>query len=203
MRTGSALGSVVVWLALCGCVAAFPGERLPRQSFEALTPSRVDAVDYELTLRRDNLADPSMLAVLPERLALHLEHVFEKADVGLGYAPLHLAVLFSGHTAGLPDGGGEEAATFFTLGAVPSASRHWFSLVVYASWNGEPLRSFAYTDEIVIWSGWQYLSHSMASSNAYRPHTVASDMVDNMLVTFLLDLERDLEARTLGGAGSN
>ena len=183
------LGCVVgLCVVVAGC-ASYPGGELPKRSCQDLVvPASKPSVDYSLRFLTQGVENAMAVKLAQARVdsVLAESRLFASARPAVGTQPLHFdlvlenrgnvgAAVLSGFVCGL------------TLTLVPVKARDGYILTADVSRNGQLLKQYRYEDHVDTW----FQLFLIVLTPTHRPDHVVNGVIDNMLLNFLCDVQRD------------
>jgi len=196
-RAAAAAAIAIVAVTTAGCVA-FAGRQLPEQGMQGLKPQDIgvayDAEWFSMGVQNANVTAAFSVAV---RDNLQESGMFSPITQGNPRAPLYLDFTMKNEgspglavLAGIISG--------LTLTIIPVSATDNYILSVEVSREGRAMKTYTYEDHISTWIQ-LFLVFAMAGRT---PQQVAENTYDNMVRTFLHDLQRDLGSGALGAVAS-
>jgi len=189
---------------LAGC-AAFPGRQLPVVAYDQLASDEPrPSIDYDVKFFTALQPDPSGVYFFNREIVnvFGRSRAFSTFAVGTGTARYHLTLMLRDETdLALGALGGFLSAV--TAGLIPARVTDTLTLQIDVRDGRRVIRHYAYKDAGRTWIG----LFLIVLAPTHWPPAVARGIVDNMLLNFLHDLQRDriLAAPSIdtGGAGGS
>ena len=177
-----------VLLLLAGC-AAFPGNQLPVIGDDQIQPGGPKpSVDYDVKFFLSFQEDPSGLYYVNREIVKVFSRsgLFSSFKLGNGTAPRHLSLKLRDETD-LALGALGGIFTGVTIGLIPARVTDTLTLQIDVKEGKRVLKHYEYQDFGVTWIE----LFLIVMTPMHSPSAVARGIVDNMLVHFLVDAQRD------------
>lgn len=182
------LGGIWFTFVLAGC-ASFPGKELHSYSYaDIVPPAKKVAIDYDatfLTLGKENAGAVKIFQEEIEKV-FNQSNQFSKFNAGAGFAKYHFSLsLRNDANVGLASLSGFISG--LSLFIIPTYATDEYTLTVDVKKGNEVVKHYEYKDSMRTWTE----ALLIFLTPTHFPTSVVKDVIDNMLLNFLHDMEKD------------
>jgi len=171
-----------------GC-ASFPGKDLPKYSYDQIKPPAPQpCIDYDakfLTMGRENARGVAIFQEEIEKV-FRQSNFFQKHSPGVGSGDYHFSMVLQ-NEGNMCLAGISGFISGLTLTIIPGYAKDEYILTVDVKKEGEVLKQYQYRHYMDTWIQ-LFMIFLTATHN---PQEVARQVIDDMLLNFLHDLEKD------------